>query len=103
VDITLLTKEYFLSLYSLKNPQKQTRNITLVLLTLFHHKLDYLAEDSSDQELIPDESHIDREWSTIRSFFKYPERIVSILQDTEKCIKKRSIEQENFDKALTIY
>ena len=50
LDITLLTAEYFDSLFQLINPNKHTRNAVLILLTLFHHRLDGLIDEDTDSD-----------------------------------------------------
>lgn len=84
---------------------KQTRNVILVFLTMFHHKLDYLVDDISENEESENEESkkYDREWATIRSFFKFPDRLVQLVSETEKMVMSRQISPEHFEKALTIY
>lgn len=44
------TLEIFKKIKNFKNPTKKTRNVILAFLTFFHDHLDYLVEDSTEDQ-----------------------------------------------------
>ena len=45
----------------------------------------------------------DREWRTIKTFFKHTRKLIGLVGRIDEMIQRREIEAEYFERALSIY
>jgi len=100
-DIKTISK-----LKRLKSPGKNIRNILIVFLTLLHEELMDLINDSEediDQPVEEEDEVQDREWTTIKCFFKSETQTVALIHSLRGLIKNRRISEEYYKKGAAIF
>ena len=90
-----------LKLKEFKVPGKNLRNILIVFLTLLHEELVDLINESEEVE--EDEEESDKEWSTIKCFFRSEMQAIALIRSIKGLIESRRITEEYFKKGAAIY